>query len=65
MNNRLQILESTLHWRHMTPTAPDTLSETVAQNTIMQHRPTVTKCLVHQIYSHYRQYTQCSDLVIG
>ncbi len=60
MNDRLRILESTLHWRHMTPTAPDTLSETAAQSTVMQHGPRMTEWLGHQSYTLHT--VDCSDL---
>lgn len=30
MSDRLKILEDTFHWRHMVPTAPDTLSKSTA-----------------------------------
>jgi len=30
LTDRLQILENTLHWRHLAPTAPDTLSRYLA-----------------------------------
>ena len=29
LRDRLKILENTLHWRHMLPTSPDTLSQCV------------------------------------